>query len=58
MTLFREVQQIVADDVAYISLWHKTNVIVARHNLSGVRVTPLADFLFLKDVARESRPGS
>lgn len=53
LTLFRDVQRLVADDVAYISLWHKTNVIVAQQSLSGVRINPLADLLFLKDVARE-----
>lgn len=58
LTLYREVQQIVADDVAYISLWHKTNVTVARHNLAGVRINPLADLLFLKDVVREPASGS
>jgi peptide/nickel transport system substrate-binding protein len=58
LTLYREVQRLVADDVAYISLWHKTNVIVAQHTLSGVRINPLGDLLFLKDVAREPAPRS
>lgn len=52
LALYAEVQRIIARDVPYISLWHKTNVAVAQRSLSGVRLTPLADFYFLKDVAR------
>lgn len=52
LALFSEVQRIIATDVPYVSLWYKTNVAVARRNLDGVRLTPLADFYFLKDVAR------
>ena len=50
--LFARVQRLVARDVPYVSLWHKTNVVIAQRNLAGVHVTPLADFYFLKDVAR------
>lgn len=50
--LYAEVQRIIAREVPYISLWHRTNVAVAQRSLAGVRLTPVADFLFLKDVAR------
>jgi peptide/nickel transport system substrate-binding protein len=50
--LFSEVQRIVAEDVPYVSLWHKTNFVIAQQTLSGLRLTPLADLFFLKDVAR------
>jgi peptide/nickel transport system substrate-binding protein len=52
--LFGEVQQIVAREVPYISLWDKTNFAVAQRALSGIRLTPAADFLFLKDVMRSA----
>jgi peptide/nickel transport system substrate-binding protein len=52
LELYGEVQRLVAADVPYVSLWWKTNVAVARRNLSGVRLTPLGDYLFLKDVSR------
>ena len=52
LDLYAQVQRIVAADVPYISLWHKTNVVVAQRDLSGVRLTPMADFYFLKDVVR------
>lgn len=52
MELYAQVQRIVADDVPYISLWHKTNVAVAQRDLSGVKLTPMGDFYFLKDVSR------
>jgi peptide/nickel transport system substrate-binding protein len=52
LALYQDVQRIVAEQVPYISLWHKTNVAVASRTLEGVHLTPLADFGFLKDVAR------
>jgi peptide/nickel transport system substrate-binding protein len=50
--LYREAQQRIAEDAPYISLWYKTNVAVARADLTGIRLTPLAEFTFLKDVSR------
>jgi len=50
--LFAEVQRIVAEEVPYISLWHIRNVIVAQRTLTGLRLSPIADFAFLRDVAR------
>ena len=50
--LYSEVQQIVARDVPYIPLWYKTNIAVFQPSLHGVRLSPIADFTFLKDVYR------
>jgi peptide/nickel transport system substrate-binding protein len=50
--LYADVQRIVAEDAPYISLWCKTNVAVASRSLSGIRILPIADFTFLKDVER------
>ena len=50
--LYGKVQEIVADDVAYVSLWAKTNVAVARANLSGITLSPIAEFTFLRNVRR------
>jgi peptide/nickel transport system substrate-binding protein len=50
--LFGEVQQILATEVPYISLWDKTNYAVVQRTLDGVHLMPAADLLFLKDVAR------
>jgi peptide/nickel transport system substrate-binding protein len=55
LELFQEVQRVVAMELPYISLWNKTNFIVAQQSLAGVRVSPLADLTFLKDVARVGR---
>jgi peptide/nickel transport system substrate-binding protein len=49
---YAEVQRIVAEEAPYISLWCKTNVAVARRDLTGIHIPPIADFTFLKDVAR------
>jgi len=51
--LYQQVQRIVAEDAPYISLWYKTNVAVAQPDLSGIRLSPLAEFSFLKDVRRQ-----
>jgi len=50
--LYGEVQQAVARDVPYIPLWYKTNIAVFQPDLHGVRLSPIADFTFLKDVYR------
>jgi peptide/nickel transport system substrate-binding protein len=50
--LYGEVQQILATDVPYLSLWHIRNFAVAQRSLTGISLTPIGDFLFLKNVAR------
>ncbi|MBS1817693.1 MAG: ABC transporter substrate-binding protein [Acidobacteria bacterium] len=52
LALYADVQRIIAADVPYVGLWYKTNVAVAQARLTGIRLTPLAEFTFLKDVAR------
>ena len=44
----REVQRLLSSEVPYISLWHKTNFIMAQRSLDGLRVSPLGDLEFLK----------
>jgi peptide/nickel transport system substrate-binding protein len=50
--LYSEVQQRVAEAAPYISLWYKTNALVAQRSLRGLRIAPNAEFTFLKDVWR------
>jgi peptide/nickel transport system substrate-binding protein len=50
--IYGEAQRIIAEDAPYISLWYKTNVAVSRKELEGVKLTPSADFTFLKDVRK------
>lgn len=52
LALYAEVQGLLALDVPYVSLWYKTNVAVGQRGLQGLRLTPLADYYFLKDVSR------
>ena len=54
LALFGDVQRILADQVPYISLWTKTNVVIAQRSIAGVRLSPFADFFFLKDVGRST----
>lgn len=50
--LYGRVQQLVAADAPYISLWAKTNVAVAQADLEGISLSPIADFTFLARVHR------
>jgi peptide/nickel transport system substrate-binding protein len=56
--LYSEAQQLIAADVPYISLWYKTNVAVFQPDIHGVRLSPIADFTFLKDVYRQAPPSA
>ena len=51
--LYTKAQQMIADDVPYVSLWYKTNVAVYQPDLEGVKLSPIAAFTFLKDVRRK-----
>jgi peptide/nickel transport system substrate-binding protein len=51
-TLYARAQRLIAEDVPYISLWYKTNVVVAQPDLRGIRLSPIADFTFLQHVWR------
>jgi peptide/nickel transport system substrate-binding protein len=57
--LYAEAQRLIAREAPYVSLWIKRNVAVAQPDLTGIRLTPTAEFTFLKDVHRgaASAPG-
>jgi peptide/nickel transport system substrate-binding protein len=50
--LYGDAQRAIAIDAPYVSLWTKTNVAVYRAELHGVKLNPIADFSFMKDVYR------
>ena len=52
--LYGEAQRLIAEQVPYISLWSKTNAVVAQRDLTNLHVAPTVDFIFLKDVARRA----
>lgn len=49
---YQQAQRLIAADAPVISLWYKTNVVVAQTALQNIDVTPTADFTFLKNVSR------
>lgn len=53
--LYGQVQEIIANDAPYISLWYKTNVVVAQSHLTGITLSPTAEFTFLQFVAPRSQ---
>ena len=50
--LYGAAQREIAIDAPYISLWHKTNVAVTQPSISGLKLSPDASFINLKDVTR------
>jgi peptide/nickel transport system substrate-binding protein len=46
-------QRLLAEDAPYISLWYKTNVAVSRRQIAGVKLTPTAEFTFLREVTKQ-----
>lgn len=54
--LYADAQRMISREVPYLSLWYKTNVAVARRDLTGIRLSPAADFLFLRGVTRTAPP--
>ena len=52
-TLFNQAQRLIAEQAPYISLWCKTNVVVAQRDLAGIHLLPTVDFAFLRDVTRQ-----
>lgn len=48
--LYGEAQRRIAEDAPYISLWYKTNVAVAHARLTGITLSPTAEFTFLQHV--------
>jgi peptide/nickel transport system substrate-binding protein len=50
--LYREAQRLIAADAPYVSLWARTNVAVAQASLTGITLSPIADFTFLRRVSR------
>ena len=52
--LFGEAQRAIAEQAPYITLWCKINNVVAQNTLDGIHLSPIADYTFLKDVARRA----
>jgi peptide/nickel transport system substrate-binding protein len=52
--LYVQAERIIAEDAPYISLWYKTNVAVSGTQIEGVKLTPSADFTFLREVTKQS----
>jgi peptide/nickel transport system substrate-binding protein len=50
--LYQAAQRLIAADAPYVSLWDKTNVVVASADLKGIELSPTADFSFLARVSR------
>ncbi len=52
--LYGEVQKLIAEAAPYISLWHRTNFALSDPRLTGIQLSPLGDFTFLRNVSRQA----
>ncbi len=52
---YRRVQQILAQDLPVLSLWHEHNVVVMNRSVSGFEILPTAQFSSLARVEKKSR---
>jgi peptide/nickel transport system substrate-binding protein len=50
--VYREVQEILAEELPYVSLWHPQNVAVMKKEVMGYTLYSNGDFYSLKDVRR------
>jgi peptide/nickel transport system substrate-binding protein len=50
--LYMAAERAIAADVPYVSLWSRINTIVAQADLTGLSLTPTAEFTFLANVTR------
>ncbi len=50
LQIYHQVQQIIAEDLPYVSLWHTMNVVVMRRRVQDFVLYPAGDFTSLKNV--------
>jgi peptide/nickel transport system substrate-binding protein len=48
--LFLQVQQIIAEDEPYISLWFNDNICVHRARITGIQLSPAGNLEFLDTI--------
>ena len=53
--VYKEVQEILAEEMPYVSLWHAENVAVMKKEVQGYTLYENGDFFSLKDVGRKAR---
>jgi peptide/nickel transport system substrate-binding protein len=48
--IYGRIQEILSEDLPYVSLWHKSNFAIMRKRVRGFTLTPSADFYVLEKV--------
>ena len=49
--VYGRIQEILAEELPYVNLWHKSNLAVVRNRVVGFELTPAADFYVLEKVS-------
>jgi peptide/nickel transport system substrate-binding protein len=55
-TYYSSVQKLVAEEAVYIPIWSRINAVVARANVTGVRINPMGDFQALARASKAVSP--
>jgi len=50
---YGQAQRLIAEDSPYVSLWNRTNVVVAQPGVTGLRVNAVGSFESLKDARKD-----
>ena len=58
VALYDQVQQIIARDQPYLTLWYRNNVVVHRARIENVRVGPAGGYDFLTSIALSDAPAA
>jgi peptide/nickel transport system substrate-binding protein len=54
--IYSEIQQILADDLPYISLWYFKNVCLYEQRISNMTLSPAGDYEFLRTIKLDGGP--
>ena len=51
--IYAEIQKLASQDLPYVSLWHKDNLVAMRNNIKGFKLKANGDYYYLKDTFKE-----
>lgn len=51
--IYAKIQQLAAEELPYVSLWHKDNVVAYRKSVKGFKLKANGDYYYLRDTHKE-----
>ncbi len=52
--LFKQIQEVVAADLPYISLWHWNNIFIGNKNLENIEIYPSGNYLMFSKITKKT----